>query len=125
MQLRCPYPLSVRMRFQWSYFLQATNGSVLNIGCADDPLYFEEGAHHFDLDDWSPYHERFTQGDAHELPFEDRSFEVVVLGDIIEHLYDPKRAVLEAARVCSCWLAMTIFEEWRLPGPGTLSRAPC
>lgn len=109
------------MRFQWKYFLKAPwtrPPSILNIGCSSDPLAFEEDAHHFDMDDWSKRFKYFTQGDAHHLPFEDQSFHTVVMGDIIEHLVEPRRAVLEACRVAQQWVVMTIFEEWRLPGHG-------
>lgn len=119
-------PFSARMTFQWKYVDLYTliagleEPRILNIGCADDPLGFGELAHHYDLDDWSYRHKRFTRGDAHQLPFEDGSFDLVIMGDIHEHLIDPLKATLEAARVVSIGgvLAMSIFEEWRLPGFG-------
>lgn len=40
-----------------------------------------------------------THGDAYEIPFEDQSFDVVVMADVIEHLEDDKRSCREAARV--------------------------
>jgi hypothetical protein len=92
--------------------------TVLNIGCADDPLGFGDGAMHFDLDDWSAVHKHFTQGDAHNLPFDDESYDVVILGDVLEHVLQPHIVLLEAARVTSRLLAVTVFEEWRLPGHG-------
>jgi hypothetical protein len=111
------------MTFQWKYFEQAEltidgQPSVLNIGAADDPLKFGDKAMHFDIDDWSYTHKFFTQGDAHYLPFPDQSYDVVIMGDIHEHLRNPFNATLEAARVTRRLLVMTIFEEWRLPGPG-------
>ena len=116
-------PLSARMSFQWKWFEHATPSldgkpTVLNVGCADDPLQFGNKAMHFDIDDWSYRHEFFTQGDAHELPFPDQSYDVVILGDIIEHAFQPHVMLEEAARVCSRLLAMTIFEEWKLLGDG-------
>ena len=39
------------------------------------------------------------QGDVYALPFEDRSFDAVVMADVIEHLYEPELAVSEMARV--------------------------
>ncbi|MDQ0463120.1 SAM-dependent methyltransferase [Caulobacter ginsengisoli] len=39
------------------------------------------------------------QGDSYALPFEDASFDGVVMADVIEHLDDPDRAVAEMARV--------------------------
>jgi len=117
---------SPRVEFQWKYFEMtsiAPNGGVpntLNIGCADDPTFFAEGAYHVDIDDWSYKHKWFKQSDAHELPFEDKSFAYVVLGDILEHVIDPNKVTQEAMRVTALGgvLVLTIFEEWRMPGPG-------
>jgi len=92
--------------------------SVLNIGCADDPLFFGDGAVHFDIDDWSYKHKHFVQGDAHELTFDDKMFDTVIAGDILEHALDPEKIIREACRVCSRHLVLTVFEEWKLPGPG-------
>ncbi|KKL70648.1 hypothetical protein LCGC14_2102790, partial [marine sediment metagenome] len=89
--------------------------TVLNIGCSDDPLHFGDGARHVDIDDWSKYFKFFTQADAHELPFADQSYDVVILGDIIEHALNPDVMLKEAARVCSRLLVATVFEEWKLP----------
>lgn len=41
----------------------------------------------------------FVQGDAESLPFADRSFDVVVWSEVIEHLMRPELAVWEVARV--------------------------
>jgi len=116
-------PASPRMAFQWKYFAEcdATEPpEVLNIGCADDPLSFGEAAFHYDLDDWSYKHKWFKQGDANSLPFPDGTFQLVIMGDILEHLEDPHKAVSEAIRVLRVGgrLVITVFEEWRLPGPG-------
>lgn len=114
--------MSPRQLFQTKYFaLCPTNSEsprFLNIGCADDPLKFGDRAMHVDLDDWSYLHKHFTQADAEKLPFKDQEYHTVVMGDIIEHLLNPEAAIREAARVCSDTVVMTIFEEWRLSGPG-------
>lgn len=93
--------------------------NILNVGCADDPVGLGGRALHFDMDDWSKSHEHFQQGDAHELPFMDNTFHTVFMGDIIEHLVDPMKAMKEAFRVASSRVVMTVFEEWRLDGIGT------
>jgi SAM-dependent methyltransferase len=117
---------SPRVEFQWKYFAmtpRAPEGQVpntLNVGCADDPIGLGEGAMHYDIDDWSYLHRYFEQGDAHKLPFNDKTFLCVIMGDILEHVVDPFVAVQEAMRVTAVGglLVLTVFEEWRLPGPG-------
>lgn len=41
----------------------------------------------------------FRQGDMHELPFEDASFDQVLLLNVLEYAHTPRRAISEAARV--------------------------
>jgi hypothetical protein len=93
---------------------------VLNVGCQDDPAYINKHAPgrvvNLDLDRWAQ--PMSVQADAHHLPFADQSFELVLMGDIVEHLVNPTQALIEAARVTQRWLAITVFEEWRLPGHG-------
>lgn len=115
-----------RIEFQHKYFAFAPKGLnpatgmpfVLNVGSCDDPLHFGEYAMHVDLDDWSYAHKHFTRANIEKMPFADRSFHTVILGDILEHVVHPLEGLLEAARVCDDTLVVTIFEEWRLPGLG-------
>jgi SAM-dependent methyltransferase len=81
-------------------------GTVLDIGCAD-------GSIRKSLTRISKYHgldypstakglygtrpEIF--GDARRLPFQDRSFDTVMLLDVLEHVPDPELALNEASRV--------------------------
>jgi len=120
-----------RTSFQRWWASQVTS-KILNIGCNNDPMGLDNdiitpqgvfafsGLHkdvvQFDLDFW--HHKQFVQGDAHNLPFKDGWFEMVIMGDIHEHLVDPLRASLESCRVSKRWVVWTIFEEWRLPGHG-------
>lgn len=125
----CPNPGSPRMVFQWNCLLHA-EGPVLNVGSADDPLGFRGRATHFDIDDWSDFyaslsieegvHIPFVQGDAHHLTdyFGEGSFDTVIMGDIVEHLLHPLRALIEAVTVARRALCYTVWEEWRCPTPG-------
>lgn len=125
-----PNPLSPRMSFQWKYFdttpklmVRSKYGptpNILNVGCSDDPLSFpEDEVVHLDIDDWSARFRYFVQADAcEEIPFGNRTFDLVIVGDVHEHAMNPKKLTAEAARVCRGTLVMTIFEEWKLPGPG-------
>ncbi|WP_342074913.1 class I SAM-dependent methyltransferase [Yoonia sp. SS1-5] len=42
---------------------------------------------------------RFLQADVNSLPFEDNSFDVVLVAHVLEHMADPKRALAELHRV--------------------------
>ena len=90
-------------------------GKIVNIGCAEDPADFGEKAVHVDIDVYN--HKYFVQADAHKLPFKDNEFNTAVLGDILEHVFDPTQVLREAGRVAEQVVA-TVFEEWRLPGFG-------
>ena len=108
---------SARMMFQWKYVLKA-KGDVLNVGSGEDPVGFGDYAVHLDILPLQDAHKRFIQASAYDIPCADCSFSTVVLGDIIEHLEDPIRAIREACRVAKNYVVMTIFEEWRLPKMG-------
>lgn len=41
-------------------------------------------------------HVRYVVGDAYDLKFKDGTFDSVIMGDIIEHLYDGNKALTEA-----------------------------
>lgn len=117
--------MSPRVKFQVKYFSAAVNNTsdplrlqVLNVGSADDPLGFGTKAMHVDLDDWSKKLLHFRQANAERLPFPDRSYHTVILGDILEHVVKWEKAVIEACRVSDFRVVLTIFEEWRLPGHG-------
>lgn len=49
--------------------------------------------------DAAPENLRFIQGDAHHLPFEDETFDVVYCRFVLEHLADPVGALREMRRV--------------------------
>lgn len=117
---------SSRISFQEKWVNIATNIAkpapvppiILNVGSCDDPVAIGDRAMHYDIDDWSAVHTYFTRGDAHALPFYNQSYKLVILGDILEHVTDPAKVLSEACRVSSQYVVATIFEEWRLPGPG-------
>jgi SAM-dependent methyltransferase len=100
-----------RLEFQRGWAL----GEVVNLGCGDDPAELGAAAVHVDIDRWN--HPRFVQADICFLPFANDAFDTAILGDVLEHVVDPERAVREAARV-AYRLVMTIPEERLLPSVG-------
>ena len=107
-----------RQRIHW-ICSQATGQDVLDIGCSQGIVCLILGREGFrcaglDLeaaslavaqeqlnkeDDLVQRRVTFRVGDASQLPFEDASFDTVVLGEILEHLTHPARVLAEAKRV--------------------------
>ncbi|NJN17844.1 MAG: class I SAM-dependent methyltransferase [Oscillochloris sp.] len=54
---------------------------------------------------------RFTAGDLLDLPFPDRSFDLVVCMEVLEHLDDPARGLAELCRVSADWLLLSVPNE--------------
>ena len=59
---------------------------------------------------------RFFVGSSYDLPFPDRSFDLVVMCEVMEHLADPDRALDEIARVArqACLVSVPREPLWRL-----------
>jgi SAM-dependent methyltransferase len=90
---------------------------ILNVACKEDParLGKDLGAINCDVNDFDPQENlslyevpNFQVGDACDLPFGDKSFDVVVLGEFLEHcpynaanlaLYEAKRVLTSGGRI--------------------------
>lgn len=94
---------SNQYEFQNSY----VRGKILNVGCHDDSGNLKsKGAVNVDLYTHDPKSNKKLAtdvvADARSLPFEDNSYDSVVLGDILEHFEkqeDIQKALSEAKRV--------------------------
>ncbi|MBL8297677.1 MAG: class I SAM-dependent methyltransferase [Rhodanobacteraceae bacterium] len=81
-------------------------GSVVDIGCADSALHerLDASVGYIGLDypgtATALYRTRpDVFGDAQQLPFQDASFDCLVVLDVLEHLPRPQASLIEAARV--------------------------
>jgi len=72
-------------------------GRVLEVGCALASLIDKNGV--VGLDVLPANRDLFCQGEAELMPFKDKSFKVVVAGELIEHLFNPARFLRECYRV--------------------------
>ena len=62
--------------------------------------------------DWLAYDgPRFLHASAHELPFADDQFDVVVAAEVLEHLPDPVKGLQEMARVGRRHLVLSVPRE--------------
>jgi ubiquinone/menaquinone biosynthesis C-methylase UbiE len=97
---------------------------VLDVGCAEGSTLFHlgepEGAVGIDL--FEPKVQfarqrlprcRFVQGSAYALPFEDESFDHVLVRDVVHHLDTPSRMFAECRRVLSPGGRIDVLEPCR------------
>ena len=100
--------ITPRIKYQKLF---AKGDRIINIGCGENPCDFGLNTVHVDLDVYN--HPNFVQADAHDLPFPDNSFDVAVLGDVLEHSPNPALMLSEAGRVSKRVVA-TVYEETRI-----------
>lgn len=110
-------------------FLLAGNkvDSVLEFGCGTGAVLSQVakigvGVHHVGVDLADPSQHRdanaasldLRQIDAGNLPFADRSFDLVYASHVIEHVPDPRAALCEIARVARKWVYVEVPCELHL-----------
>jgi ubiquinone/menaquinone biosynthesis C-methylase UbiE len=54
---------------------------------------------------------QFVLGDAHNLPFKDNAFDLVLCSELLEHTLDPGRVLRELLRVSSNYVLITVAGE--------------
>jgi len=93
--------------------LKNIRGRVLEVGCGAGGMAKAVKFYRPDLDVWGidvskgaiseakrdPQGVKFSLGDAYQLPFEDESFEAVLMFDLLEHLDEPLKSLGEVRRV--------------------------
>lgn len=91
----------VAARYQSSLSTTA-RGRLLDLGCGKVPLYaaYAPFVDEVVCVDWAPgEHVDFSCDLAHPLPFADRSFDTIVLSDVLEHVPEPELLWREMTRV--------------------------
>lgn len=103
--------------------LPAVPTTILDVGCAEGTMAHRlaelTGAEvtGFDLDDpaitqaWADGPGELVTGDAHALPFEDKSFDLVLGLEVLEHVADPHQVLAEMVRVTKRPLIVSVPNE--------------
>jgi len=87
--------------------INVRNKKILDIGCGEGgsaTILAEKGAKVFAVDISAKFHTKtqslyFLYMDGLHLAFENQSFDIVILQDVLEHLHDPYQTLIEAKRV--------------------------
>jgi hypothetical protein len=90
-------------RYKYEVVEGLIEGTCLNVGCGEHKI---KGAKNVD----------YPSVDATRLPYKDKSFDTVILSDVIEHIdiYGSIQAVQEAFRVCNKKVIITVPADWKL-----------
>jgi len=95
---------------------------ILDVGCADGFMFRDKNLDVVEVDliyAFGPEYKgrvKFFKSDAHHLPFRDRTFKCVILGDMLEHVKDPIQVLKEAKRVGGS-IYITVPDEWEWDEP--------
>lgn len=105
-------------RYSWLLQKLSSDKKILDIGCADARIWKElgwYGKENLVLVDINEFdHPFFCVADAHNLPFENKSFDIVILSEILEHVRDPQKVLKEASRIAREKILITVpdKENW-------------
>lgn len=112
-------PILDRQAFIWGNRI----GRTIDVGTNDSSLIEhghrilgipfkkdEEWLVRFDMDKWLL--PNLVRGDAHNMPFKEKSFDTVVFGDVLEHVYNPYVALMEADRISKQRIIITLPNEY-------------
>jgi len=99
-------------RLDW--LLTNAEEPILDVGSGEGltfiPHATEMDVVHFDIDLYAI--ENFVRGDALHLPFRDNSFRTVVVAELLEHVPDPLKVLMEALRVSNKLVLATVPNEY-------------
>jgi len=92
--------------------LDPQSQTLLDIGCAELYFYHQlKSRFEITLADYEPQHELIQKEDVQNLSFADRSFDIVLCQQVLEHVSNPVPAIQELRRVTRRQLIITIPYE--------------
>lgn len=104
----------MHIRGQWILSKCSKEDKILDIGSAGGCIFQYSGLNVVCLDINEFWNPQFPQvvANAHALPFEDGSFEICCLNEILEHATNPLMVLREACRVARKKVIYTVPNEW-------------
>jgi len=104
----------MHIRGQWILSKCSKEDKILDIGSAGGCIFQYSGLNVVCLDINEFWNPQFPQvvANAHALPFEDGSFDICCLNEILEHATNPLRVLREACRVARKKVIYTVPNEW-------------
>lgn len=88
------------LRYQWIQSHCNNNDKIVDIGGNEGHIFYGWNRDNVTTVDLDVYDiPNFVRANAEELPFDDGSFDVAVLAEILEHVDNPDKALQEALRV--------------------------
>lgn len=100
------------MRFKWIKEQIDADAKIVDIGSNKGHTFYhwpkKENVTNVDIDLYDTWN--FVRASADDLPFEDNSYDVAVLAEILEHVPDPVKVLKEAKRVAKRLLITVPFE---------------
>ncbi|HPS61323.1 MAG TPA: methyltransferase domain-containing protein [Candidatus Cloacimonas sp.] len=106
------YPVEVIDRIAWIRTVTDVSKKIVDIGCNEGHLfagYDRKNITSVDIDLYDI--PNFVRADAQSLPFGDKTFDIAVLGEVVEHCPDPLKAVTEARRVAKQVIVTVPYEQ--------------
>ena len=92
--------------------LDAQSQTLLDIGCSELYFYHQlKSQYEITLADYEPQHELIQKEDVQNLSFADRSFDIVLCQQVLEHVSNPVPAIQELRRVTRRQLIITVPYE--------------
>lgn len=92
--------------------LDPQSKTLLDIGCSELYFYSQlKDRYEITLADYEPQHELIQKEDVENLSFHDRSFDIVLCQQVLEHVLNPVQALSELKRITKKQLLITVPYE--------------
>lgn len=96
-------------RIEWVQSRVSLADSILEVGCAENPVWKGTSFNVTTIDKAPhPDYKPDFIGEAEQLPFKDKEFDIVSEGELLEHVFLPQAVLKEAVRVAKKKVVLTV-----------------